>query len=32
LSGKGLRVDRASSKSCTLCNFFTFHLEVKGAT
>src|SRR3954452_6012294 len=31
LSGKGLRVDRSSSKSCTMCKFFTFCLEVKGA-
>src|SRR3954463_4272590 len=29
LSGKGLRVDRSSSKSCTMCKFFTFCLEVK---
>src|SRR3954451_16323506 len=30
LSGKGLRGDRSSSKSCTMCKFFTFCLEVKG--
>src|SRR3954453_15916034 len=31
LSGKGLRVDRSSSKSCTMGKFFTFFLELKGA-